>query len=84
MILQKSTTTIFEMADFGNFLDGGSILLKGEAKHGGAEFCQTGFFRQKASIILKAFCHGPFHWGRARSARPSEFFAQAEMQADAG
>ena len=59
MILQKSTTTIFEMADFGNFLDGGSILLKGEAKHGGAEFCQTGFFRQKASIILRAYCHGP-------------------------
>ena len=47
MILQKSTSTNFEMADFGNFLDGGSILLKGEAKHGGAEFCQTGFFLDK-------------------------------------
>ena len=51
MILQKSTTTIFEMADFGNFLDGGSILLKGEAKHGGAEFCQTGFFLDKKSQL---------------------------------
>ena len=54
MILHKSTFTIFEIPDLENFLDGGSILLKGEAKHGGAEFCQTGFFRQKAPVIMKA------------------------------
>ena len=56
MIPQTSTFTIFEMADSGNFLYGGSILLKGGAKHVGAEFCQTGFFRQKAPVILKALC----------------------------
>ena len=51
-MLQEST--VFEMAVFGNFLDGGSIgLFFGEAKHGGAEFCQTGFVRQRALIIMK-------------------------------
>ena len=55
MILQKST--IFEMAASGNFLDGGSINFSlGEAKHGGAEFCQTGFVRQRAPIIMKVLC----------------------------
>ena len=42
------------MAASGNFLDGGSIqLFFGEAKHGGAEFSQTGFVRQRAPIIMK-------------------------------
>ena len=55
MILQKST--IFDMAALGNFLDGGSIgLFFGEAKHGGAEFCQTGFVRQRAPIEMKVLC----------------------------
>ena len=41
LILQKSA--VVETLDFENFLDGGSMYLtKGEAKHGGAEFCQTG------------------------------------------
>ena len=50
MIPQKSTFTIFEMADSVNFLYGGSILLKVEQNMGARNFVRQAFLDKKTQI----------------------------------
>ena len=79
MMLQKSTSTIFEMAyALWKLFGWRKCFTKKGGKTWGRGILSDRLFSQKAPVILKALClikgHGPSRWGQARSARPSESF----------